>query len=148
MNQIFSVNFVLILVLSIIMGCISYKHFITTENIDDYGYILGGVADKGKEEISLKFIILSFYINIQGLVPLDTLVCIELTRFVIVIFIHLDHDLWNTEDENPLEYKKIRIQDPTLFEDLSSITHLFCDKTGTLTKNNLSFVKFFIKENL
>lgn len=39
----------------------------------------------------------------------------------------------------------------TMLEDLASINHLFCDKTGTLTKNELifrslavgSFVSFF-----
>ena len=32
-----------------------------------------------------------------------------------------------------------QVKNMTLLEDLSRITHLFCDKTGTLTKNELVF---------
>lgn len=32
----------------------------------------------------------------------------------------------------------------TMLEDLASINHLFCDKTGTLTKNELIFRSFAI----
>jgi len=37
------------------------------------------------------------------------------------------------------EIKKCEVKNLTMLEDLSRITHLFCDKTGTLTKNELVF---------
>lgn len=58
-------------------------------------YISGQVSNKGVDEVSLKFIILQFYINLQGLVPLDTLVMIELTRCVLIYIVQKDLKLWD-----------------------------------------------------
>lgn len=45
------------------------------------------------------------------------------------------------------EIKGCEVKNLTMLEDLSRITHLFCDKTGTLTKNELVFRTIAIGQN-
>lgn len=49
-----------------------------------------------------------------------------------------------TLDDGSISVLKMRPGNTNLNEDLALVTHLFCDKTGTLTQNNMELAKFFV----
>lgn len=77
---------------------------------------------------------------------------LEMVQIIVVIFIDNDSNMICVEKEDGSlvgkpgediwELKKCQTQNMSLTEDLGSVNFLFCDKTGTLTKNELSFQKW------
>lgn len=91
---------------------------------------------------------MSFYLLFNGLLPLDLAVTLMITKLFMVglivadyYMVDLDRSLQDGEDVG------CQVKNLTLLEDLSRITHLFCDKTGTLTKNELVFRSLAIGVN-
>lgn len=83
---------------------------------------------------------LSFYLMFNMLIPLDLAITLLFAKMFYVLMIQADwamHDLEKSHADRVLvgcEVKNLEI-----LEDLSRITQIFCDKTGTLTKNELIF---------
>ena len=83
---------------------------------------------------------MSFYLLFNGLLPLDLAVTLMITKLFMVGLIVADYYMVDL-DRSLLDGERVgcQVKNLTLLEDLSKITHLFCDKTGTLTKNELVF---------
>lgn len=54
----------------------------------------------------------------------------------------VENELADNANESKLRLSKCQSQSYTLHEDLGQVNFLFCDKTGTLTKNELVFKKW------
>lgn len=83
---------------------------------------------------------MSFYLLLNGLLPLDLAVNLIVTKLLMVYFVQNDHQMIDLE--RSLEEGDVvgcEVKNLTVLEDLPRVTHLFCDKTGTLTKNELVF---------
>jgi len=83
---------------------------------------------------------MSFYLLFNGLLPLDLAVTLMITKLFMVGLIVTD--IYMVDLDRSLQDGEMvgcQVKNLTLLEDLSRITHLFCDKTGTLTKNELVF---------
>jgi P-type E1-E2 ATPase len=79
-----------------------------------------------------------FYLVVNSFVPLDLLVIIELSKMFYTNFIEMD--AWMMEPDYLMnEVKKAKCNTLNLHEELGQVEYLFCDKTGTLTKNELVF---------
>jgi len=91
---------------------------------------------------------MSFYLLFNGLLPLDLAVTLMITKIFMVAFVQFDIHMVDTERSlKDGEIKGCEVKNLTMLEDLSRITHLFCDKTGTLTKNELVFRSIAIGRN-
>lgn len=82
------------------------------------------------------FSFLSFFLMLMRLVPLDLIINTELSKIVVSKFIEKDADMIRVEEGDMIP---CRVQSMQLPEELGCIDHIFCDKTGTLTKNELEF---------
>lgn len=72
----------------------------------------------------------SFFIIFNSLIPLGMLVTLEIAKLAYSPFI--EHDV-----EMIGETTASRVQNLTLHEQLSQVNYMLCDKTGTLTQNEL-----------
>lgn len=70
----------------------------------------------------------SFYLLNNSFIPLDLVVLIDLAKLIYTFWI-----------ENDVNLLGIKVQNFSLHDDLAQIEYLFCDKTGTLTQNELRF---------
>ena len=72
-----------------------------------------------------------------NMVPISLLVTVEIVKFWQALFIAWDIDIYDTERDMPT-----RVQSSNLNEELGQISHIFSDKTGTLTSNIMQFRRF------
>ena len=72
-----------------------------------------------------------------NMVPISLLVTVEVVKFAQAMFIAWDINIYDTERDMPT-----RVQSSNLNEELGQISHIFSDKTGTLTSNVMQFRGF------
>jgi magnesium-transporting ATPase (P-type) len=84
------------------------------------------------------FSFFSFFLMLMRLVPLDLIINTEVGKIVVSRFIEQDADMIKVDKETG-DLIKCKVQSMQLPEELGCINHIFCDKTGTLTKNELEF---------
>ena len=72
-----------------------------------------------------------------NMVPISLLVTVEIVKFWQALFIAWDVDIYDCERDMPT-----RVQSSNLNEELGQISHIFSDKTGTLTSNIMQFRRF------
>jgi magnesium-transporting ATPase (P-type) len=72
-------------------------------------------------------------------VPISLVISIDLTRMFAQSLIALDILMYDEASDTPCELKTL-----SLVEELGQVTHLFSDKTGTLTDNIMQFRRFSV----
>ncbi|KAH8408858.1 hypothetical protein KR009_002409 [Drosophila setifemur] len=82
---------------------------------------------------------LSFLLLFNYMVPISAYMNIELYRLFGMHFMHHDLHLYDEETDQPC-----RVNASNLNEELGQVNILFSDKTGTLTKNLMKFVKCYV----
>ena len=69
---------------------------------------------------------------------MEIVIIMEGVKIIVSIFLEWDGEMaypnWDKKD-----IKKLKVQNHNLHEELGGVDHLFCDKTGTLTQNELKF---------
>lgn len=91
------------------------------------------------EDYSFKAL-MSYYLLFNNLLPLDLAVTLMLSKIFIIYFVQIDHHMIDF-DKSCVdgELSGCEVKNMMMLEDLSKINQIFCDKTGTLTKNELIF---------
>ena len=83
---------------------------------------------------------MSYYLLFNSLLPLDLAVTLMISKLLILFFIKWDYNMIDLEksyaDGEPVGCE---VKNMMMLEDFSKIEQIFCDKTGTLTKNELIF---------
>eukprot|EP00347_Sterkiella_histriomuscorum_P003081 403365663 len=82
----------------------------------------------------------SFYILMNSLIPLSMVITLEISKVYYTKFFEYDTEMISITDDNQIQ--GCRVQSLTLHEELGNINYLLCDKTGTLTQNELIFKQF------
>ena len=81
----------------------------------------------------------SFYLILNSYIPLDLLLCIEVSKFLCTPFMEADAYMKCVDviptggDESIQVVKGFQANTLNLHEDLAEIEYIFADKTGTLT---------------
>ena len=76
---------------------------------------------------------------LNNLVPISLLMTLELVKYFQGLFISWDIDIYDKSQK-----VATKVQTSTLNEELGQIKYIFCDKTGTLTKNFMKFKRVSI----
>jgi phospholipid-transporting ATPase len=84
--------------------------------------------------------IISFFLLCNGIIPLDLAITITLSKLAYVLVVEADAQM--VSEEKSLKKGAIQgcvVRNLELIQDFSLVNNLFCDKTGTLTRNELIF---------
>lgn len=93
-----------------------------------------GYAYKEMPENSFATALGMFYILFRLLIPFEVILILEFVKFRYSNLIEQDSHFYNVENG-----KSIKVQNMSMHEEMAQVKYLFCDKTGTLTKNQLTF---------
>lgn len=127
--------FVVLIVLSSQVG----NRFATSELLDHY-YIYPEAmegADKVNREAIAWRSVLIFYLLYNGIFPLD-LPCMIIFVKTFYTYLMLENDaemICEERSEQEGQLVGCSVKNLSLLEDLARVNYMFCDKTGTLTKN-------------
>jgi len=78
-------------------------------------------------------IFIAFAIEFNNLIPLALYVSLEIVKFCQFLMLH-DIEMYDGASNTPMVSNT-----QTIFENLGQVTHIFTDKTGTLTENVMKF---------
>ena len=84
---------------------------------------------------------MSFYLLLNQFVPLELVITLEMAKLWVTSFIEQDATMAYPDFETK-EVNKCKVQNLNLHEELGQVNQLFCDKTGTLTQNELVFKRW------
>ena len=86
---------------------------------------------------------LVFFLLYNNFIPISLYVTIELVNVGQAYFISQDLDLYDEALNMPCA-----VRSSNLAQELGLVSNIFSDKTGTLTRNEMKFVQFFVDEKL
>ena len=130
-NKVLIFNLILMVLLSIMLALANFSF-----DEEKHWYLSKLLKDE-KDLSDTSFI--SLYFILLGFIPIELPFAMEIGRFVSTFYAENDTQLIQLNKQTS-EFSKLRVNNfGSLNEDLANISHICCDKTGTLTKNELIF---------
>jgi len=130
--------FVFFLLIFLCFEC-SFTHFLKYKRFYKYYKEALLISNyKIKESVIIFF---TYFLLLNTFIPISLIVTIEIVKIIQGIFIEWDTLLYSKWRHCFCSVKRFSI-----IEELGNVNFIFCDKTGTLTKNKLHF-KYCIIEN-
>ncbi|KAI9150845.1 putative phospholipid-transporting ATPase [Paramyrothecium foliicola] len=84
-------------------------------------------------KVPFEQIFLGFIIMFNQIIPLSLYVGLEAIKLGQMALINGDLEMYHAESDNPA-----RVNNPNIVDDMGQISHIFTDKTGTLTENMMN----------
>ena len=109
-----------------------------TKNINTGKHWYFGRNENNKRNLVEMYFILfvSHIVIINAIIPISLYVTLEIVRLFQALFVGCDADMYDAENEMAAHSRTSTISD-----DLGQIQYIFSDKTGTLTRNVMEFMK-------
>eukprot|EP01132_Coremiostelium_polycephalum_P003757 gene3757-4677_t len=104
----------------------------TNSNKTDAWYL--GFQSDSVRKAALNFF--SFMITYAVMIPISLYVSLELVKVAQAVYIYWDIGMYHEESNTPAKTRT-----SNLSEELGQIEYIFSDKTGTLTRNQMDFLK-------
>ncbi|PHH71762.1 hypothetical protein CDD80_5005 [Ophiocordyceps camponoti-rufipedis] len=82
--------------------------------------------------------ILRHFLMLAELIPMSLYVAIQFIRWGQTLFMH-DVEMYDPVTDTPM-----KVNTDSILEDLGQVTHVFSDKTGTMTENSMHFRKMTV----
>lgn len=128
-------NLSLTVIFSVLAGLMN--NYYTKSLYKEHFYAFEGIGEDDLPLFTLKAFF-SFYLIVNSFVPLDMIAGIAVSKLVYTMCI--EGDAWMMEPDYLMkDVKQAKCNTLSLHEELGKVEYLFCDKTGTLTKNELVF---------
>jgi phospholipid-transporting ATPase len=86
---------------------------------------------------------IAWLLNTTNIVPISLLVTLEMIKFCQALLITWDYKIYDLENK-----RNAIVQSSALNEELGMVSHIFTDKTGTLTKNIMQFKYLVVGEHV
>ena len=141
-NYLMLINVLLIIILAGVCAYFNYQNIL--ENQDKAKYIFFNVGDNIDKLTRDSFF--SFYLLFNQFVPMELLISLEMVQIFNIVF--MDNDTEMTYVDEVRGQLNCQAKSMSLHEDLGQVNYLFCDKTGTLTQNELLFNKWSCGGNI
>ena len=125
-------NLILMISMSLVLALFNYDF---SERHIGHTYLFEGLKSTTELAIASFF---SFWLIFNRLIPLELLFSMEMAKFMSTYFIQTDVQMVQI-DTHSKKMHGLVCHTLNLHEELAEIEYLFCDKTGTLTKNELVF---------
>ena len=124
---------VIILIFLCLIGAIGTSTWLSS--FDEYVPFLNTLTFEETRPILDGFYVFwTFVIMLQVIIPMSLYVTIEMTKLLQIYLIHQDIKMYDENFNQRVECRALNIP-----EELGQIQYVFCDKTGTLTENNMVF---------
>lgn len=130
MNHIFMIQFAQIIFFSTLF-CVFQAIFISKNSGLDYLY--EGIEDTDLWNLG---IFMSFWLIMIRYIPFDVIMQTETGKIIYSKIMEWDLEMTHFDSEQD-QYISCNVQSMQLPEALGEVDHIFCDKTGTLTLNDL-----------
>ena len=128
--------FILIFALAIIASSIGFVYEKTQINTSKVWYFYRNKDNRRNPVGSFFILFVSHLIVINAMIPISLYVTLEVVRVFQAMFILWDQDMYDEETQTGCVPRTTNISD-----DLGQISYIFSDKTGTLTRNVMDFMK-------
>ena len=139
LNILLAINIAIMLSMAIFMSQVGTRFWIRNNHKKHYYIYDAAEGEINIENYSFKAL-MSYYLLLNGLLPLDLAVTLMMSKLFVIFYVQSDHHMVDFEkscaDGEP---SGCEVKNMMMLEDLSKINQIFCDKTGTLTKNELIF---------
>lgn len=134
------ITFNLVMLLTFLFSCSVYYGISTEEMYSTHWYIFDKIEESSTEVIVRNM--LSLILIINYLIPLDLVFVYQWIGILYSYYLIRDYKMTHMVVEKTFKdsLNRLKMNSLNLIEDLGEVDYLMTDKTGTLTKKNLTLV--------
>ena len=142
MNSMNNILYFVMMIQFIMCFFFAYLSIMWQKKFPNHNLFVNGYSE---QSFSINYIsrIATFLIAYSQLIPISMYIGIEIIKLLHVPLIKYDENIFDIDTNRPTVSRTSE-----LIDELGQVNYIFCDKTGTLTKNCMNLKKISIDENI